>query len=70
MLITNIGNDTIIIKRNDGVSQVIRLNNQTTIRTPAGPATIADLRIGNRVTVVILDSETATAILVCQVNKN
>lgn len=59
------GTDTITLKRNDGVKEILKLTAHTEIKTSAGPATEADLKIGDRVTVVVYDSETATAVLVC-----
>lgn len=63
--IVSIGNYTINIVRRDGKNQLIKLTKATTIKTNAGPATNKDLKIGNRVTVVIDESETASLILVC-----
>jgi hypothetical protein len=63
--IVNISDDTITIKRNDGVLQIIKLTDKTTIKTPARAATKADLKVKDRVTVVINDTETAAAVLVC-----
>ncbi len=63
-----VGNNSITIKRRDGVEQTIKLTKQTTIKTSAGPATNADLKIGDRVTVIIDETETASVILVCDAN--
>ena len=62
------GNHTITIKRKDGVIQSITLTDRTTIRTSAGPASESDLKIGNHVTVVIDESETASTVLLCDVS--
>jgi len=59
------GNNTITIKRNDGISQIIKLTDRTKIRTSMGPASESDLKTGDRVTVVIDSSETATLVLIC-----
>ncbi|MES2224423.1 MAG: VanZ family protein [Patescibacteria group bacterium] len=67
------GNDTITIRRGDGVNQAIPLTGKTVIKTSAGSAPQSDLKIGDRVTVVIDDSETASLVLVCtapQLKKN
>ncbi len=61
------GNDTITIKRGDGVNKVIALTGKTTIKTSSGSASQSDLKIGDRVTVVIDDSEAASLVLVCTV---
>ena len=61
------GDNTITIRRNDGVLQTINLTDRTTIRTSAGAAYEADLKTGDRVTLVIDTSETATTVLVCNV---
>jgi glycopeptide antibiotics resistance protein len=63
--IVSVGNNTITIKRGDGISQIIKLTDQTKIRNSAGPVSKSDLKTGNRVTVVIDGSETATIVLVC-----
>jgi glycopeptide antibiotics resistance protein len=64
--IVSVGNHTITIKRNDGVIQGLALADRTTIRTSAGPALEADLKTGDRVTVVVYDRETATTVLKCK----
>ena len=63
--VVSVGNKTITIKRGDGINQIIKLTDRTTIKTSMGPASESDLKPGNRVTVVIDDSETATLVLVC-----
>jgi len=63
--IISMGNNTITIKRNDGISQIIKLTDRTKIRTSMGPASESDLKTGDRVTVVIDSSETATLVLIC-----
>jgi glycopeptide antibiotics resistance protein len=63
--ITDSGNRTITLKRKDGVSQIIHLTDQTAINSSTGSITESELRIGDRVTVVIDESETATLVLVC-----
>jgi hypothetical protein len=66
--IISLGNHTITIKRNDGVTQTLTLTDRTTIRTPAGPAAASDLKVGDRVTVVVYDGKTATTVVVCSVS--
>ena len=63
--IISMGNNTITIKRNDGISQIIKLTDRTKIRTSMGPASKSDLKTGDGVTVVIDSSETATLVLIC-----
>lgn len=66
--IVSVGNHTMTIKRNDGVSQTLTLTDRTIIRTSAGPASASDLKVGDRVTVVVYDGETATTVLQCRVS--
>ncbi|WP_305951891.1 VanZ family protein [Emticicia oligotrophica] len=63
--IIEVANNSINIRRNDGVVQTIKFTNGTTIKNSMGAVTKADLKIGNRVTLVIDESETASFILVC-----
>lgn len=63
--IIDVGNKSINIRRNDGVVQTIKFTNQTTIKNLMGPISKSDLKIGNRVTLVIDETETASLILVC-----
>ena len=67
--IVSVGNNTITIKRRDGVNQIIILTDQTRIRTSAGSIAESDLKLGDRVTVVVPSnndgSMTATIVLVC-----
>lgn len=65
--ITQVGGHSITIKRNDGVIQTFKLISQTTIRTSMGPASEGDLKRGDRVTLVVEDTETASTVLVCTV---
>ena len=66
--ITVVGNNSINIKRNDGIIQTIKFTNRTTIRNSVGPASKSDLKVGDRITLVIDESETASVILVCNVS--
>ncbi len=66
--IVSVGNHTITIERKDSVVQTLTLTDRTTIRTPAGPASASDLKIGDRVTVVVYDGETATTVLKCGIS--
>jgi hypothetical protein len=53
------------IKRNDGVVQQIRLTNQTIVKTSSGSIAASALKVGERVTIVIDETETASMVLVC-----
>lgn len=70
--IISMENDALTIKRKDGVIQTIKLTPQTTIKTAAGPATAADLRVGDRVTIVTGSSPdsgmTAVLVLICNLS--
>jgi len=66
--IVSVGNHTMTIKRKDGVTQALTLTDRTTIRTLAGPAAASELKVGDRVTVVVYDGETATTVFVCSVS--
>src|SRR5512138_3126947 len=51
--IVSVGNNEFTMKRNDdGSDQVVHLTGQAIIRTSAGSASISDLKIGYRVTLV------------------
>lgn len=63
--IIEVSNNSINIKRNDGVVQTIKFMDDTTIKNSMGPISKSDLKIGNRVTLVIDETETASFILVC-----
>lgn len=63
--IVSVGTNTITIKRGDGTNQTIKLTDKTKIRTSMGPLSQSDLKMGNHVTVVIDNTETAAFILVC-----
>jgi glycopeptide antibiotics resistance protein len=65
--IVSMGNHSITIRRQDGVTQTLTLTDRTIIRASAGPASASDLKIGDRVTVVVYDGETATTVLLCGV---
>ena len=64
--IVSVGNDTLTIQRQDGVIQALALTERTTIRTAAGSASAADLKAGDRVTVVVYDGKNATTVLRCK----
>jgi len=67
--IASIGNDSFILKRNDGSNQLTKLTGQTTIKTSTGSGSILDLKTGDDVAIVGKPSpdgsEAATAVLVC-----
>lgn len=66
--IISIAENTITIKRRDGKDEIVILTEKTSIRNSGGPITKSILKVGDRVTVVIDDSNTAMAVLVCGVN--
>jgi glycopeptide antibiotics resistance protein len=68
--IVRMGNSTITIKRNDGISEIINLTNKTTIRNSAGAISKSDLKIGDRVTVVVMSHHTATVVVVCNASSS
>jgi glycopeptide antibiotics resistance protein len=66
--IISIAENTITIKRRDSKDEIVILTEKTSIRNSGGPITKSILKVGDRVTVVIDDSNTAMAVLVCGVN--
>lgn len=63
--IVNLGSNSITIIRRDGKNELIKCTKKTIVKTSAGVATNADLKMGDQVTVIIDDTETASLILVC-----
>lgn len=63
--IISIAENTITIKRRDGKDEVIVLTEKTDMRNSGGQITKSILKVGDRVTVVIDDSNNAIAVLVC-----
>ena len=68
--IVSVGNNEFTIKRSDdGSDQVVHLTSQATIKTSAGSASLSDLKIGYRVTLVGRPnpdgSFTADTVVVC-----
>jgi len=63
--IVSLGNNSITIKRNDGVNEIINLTVKTTIKNSVGSLSQSDLKIGDRVTVVVMSNHIATTVLVC-----
>ena len=63
--IITIQEGAITIKKRDGKEEVVVLTGKTSYINSAGKATKAMLKVGDRVTVVIDDSNTAMAVLVC-----
>ncbi|MBP7831785.1 MAG: VanZ family protein [Candidatus Pacebacteria bacterium] len=63
--IAAIGKTSISLKLNDDSIQKIGIGKKTEIKNPNGPITLADLKVGDRVTIVITNDVTAEAILVC-----
>jgi glycopeptide antibiotics resistance protein len=66
--IISIAENTITIKRRDSKDEIVILTEKTDMRNSGGPITKSILKVGDRVTVVIDDSNTAMAVLVCGVN--
>ena len=69
--IVSVGNNEFTMKRNDdGSDQVVHLTGQATIKTSAGSASLSDLKIGYRVTLVggpnPDGSFTADTVVVCR----
>jgi hypothetical protein len=69
--IVSVGNNEFTMKRNDdGSDQVVHLADQATIKTSAGSASLSDLKIGYRVTLVggpnPDGSFTADTVVVCR----
>ena len=56
---------SITIKKRDGKDEVVVFTEKTAFNNASGKATKAILKVGDRVTVVIDDSNTAMAVLVC-----
>ncbi len=71
--IVSIGDNTLTLKHNDGRSLIINLTSQATIETATGYASLSDLKIGDRVTLVGDDNRdgtfTADAIVLCNANQ-
>ena len=68
--IVHIGDHAITIEKGDGLKEVIKLMANTKIRNSAGTLSEADLKIGNRATIVTFESDRngnkiAAAVLVC-----
>ncbi|MES2623291.1 MAG: VanZ family protein [Patescibacteria group bacterium] len=63
--IVEIGSGAITIKGANGVGQKMNITDETEIKNSDGPATIEDLNIGDRATIVIYDGKNAAAVLVC-----
>lgn len=66
--IISIAEYTITIKRRDGKDEVVVLTEKTSINNSGGPIKKPMLKVGDRVTVVIDDSNTAFVVLVCGIN--
>lgn len=64
--IIDVVNNTMTMKGNNGVNQIIILTSQTKFKNSMGDCTKSDLKTGNRVTVVIDESETATFVFICK----
>lgn len=64
------GNHSITIKRKDGIEEAIHLSGKTSIKNSSGNITEEDLKMGDRVTVVVglipEDPQAASLVLVCR----
>ena len=69
-VIVSIAEHELTLKRNDGKQELIRIIEKTAIRSFEGAASESDLKVGDRVTVVVglleEDSQAASLILVCK----
>jgi glycopeptide antibiotics resistance protein len=63
--IMTIEEGSITIKKRDGKDEVVVFTEKTAFSNASGKATKAILKVGDRITVVIDDSNTAMAVLVC-----
>jgi pectate lyase len=67
--IVSVGNNAMTLKRKDGKNLITHLTSQTTIKTSTGSASLSDLKIGERVTLVggpnSDGSFTADTVVVC-----
>lgn len=61
---------TIKGRKDNGSSQLIKLTTKTIIRNSSEPISLANLKIGDHVTVIIDETETASLILLCGIIKN
>ncbi|GDX44374.1 hypothetical protein LBMAG23_13510 [Bacteroidota bacterium] len=60
---------SLVIQRKDGVKELIHITPKTTIKQASGNATVADLKVGDHITVVVglikEDAQAASLILIC-----
>lgn len=61
-----LGLNSITIQRKDSVQQFIKVTNKTGYKNSSGIAKFQDLHVGNHVTLIIDETETASLVLVCQ----
>jgi glycopeptide antibiotics resistance protein len=61
-----LGANTLTIRRRDSIQQIIKVTEKTAYKTSTGIATFKDLKIDNRVTLIIDETETASMVLLCQ----
>ena len=61
-----LGVNTLTIQRRDSIEQIIKVTEKTVYKTSTGIAAFKDLKIDNRVTVIIDETETASMVLLCQ----
>ncbi len=65
-----LGSNTLTIQRRDSIEQIINVTEKTVYKTSTGNAAFKDLKIDNRVTLIIDETETASVVLVCQESKH
>lgn len=63
--IVSIGSSEITIKGRKGTTEIIKITTKTVIKNSNGTITQAALKMGDHVTVIIDESETASLVLVC-----
>jgi hypothetical protein len=63
--IISIGINQITIKKRDGKNEVVVLTDKTAYSNSAGKASFEVLKLGDRVTVVIDESNTAVVVMIC-----
>jgi glycopeptide antibiotics resistance protein len=68
--IIHIGENDFTIKSKKGIDELIRITTNTQIKNSKGNINKAVLKIGNHVTVVIDETETASLVLVCGIAVN
>jgi len=67
--IVEVDEQSMLIQRKDGIKEIIHITDKTSIKQSNGKASVRDLKIGDRVTVVVglikEDAQAASLILIC-----